>query len=80
MATTLPQVNFGFDELKDRMARFTVNFDEFIDKGRKRIEDERNEFAKNVVEDKGFFHSSTVISRLMQILPSRHTTDVEKGN
>lgn len=52
---TLPQVNFGFDELKDRMARFTVNFDEFIEKGRKRIVDERNEFAKNVVEDKGFY-------------------------
>lgn len=55
MATTLPHVNFGFDELKDRMARFTVNFDEFVEKSRNRILEERNEFAKNVVEDKGFF-------------------------
>ncbi|KAL0638518.1 kinetochore-associated Ndc80 complex subunit spc25 [Maublancomyces gigas] len=52
MATTLPHVNFGFDELKDRMARFTVNFDEFVEKSRNRILEERNEFAKNVVEDK----------------------------
>lgn len=56
MTTTLPHVNFGFDELKDRMARFTVNFDEFIEKGRNRILEERNEFAKNVVEDKGIFY------------------------
>lgn len=54
MAATLPQVNFGFDELKDRMTRFTTNFDEFIAKSRKCIGEERNEFAKNVVEDKGF--------------------------
>lgn len=56
MAPALPQINFGFDELKDRMARFTINFDEFIEKGRKRILEERNEFAKNVVEDKGASH------------------------
>lgn len=62
MASTLPQVSFGFDDLKDRMGRFTVNFDEFIDKGRKRIADERNEFAKNVVEDKGFLYSSPEVS------------------
>ncbi|PWW78748.1 hypothetical protein C7212DRAFT_309213 [Tuber magnatum] len=52
MAATLPQINFGFEELKDRMARFTVRFDDFIEKGRRRILEERNEFAKAIVEDK----------------------------
>ncbi|KAG0636426.1 chromosome segregation protein Spc25-domain-containing protein [Tuber brumale] len=52
MAAKLPQINFGFEELKDRMARFTVRFDDFIEKGRKRILEERNEFAKSIVEDK----------------------------
>lgn len=50
---TLPLINFGFDELRDRMVRFTVNFDEYIERNRKRILEERNEFAKNIVEDKG---------------------------
>lgn len=53
MAATLPPINFGFEELRDRMVRFTVNFDEYIERNRKRILEERNEFAKNVVEDKG---------------------------
>ncbi|CAZ79241.1 unnamed protein product [Tuber melanosporum] len=52
MAATLPQINFGFEELKDRMARFTVRFDDFIEKGRRRILEEKNEFAKTIVEDK----------------------------
>ncbi|RPB14475.1 hypothetical protein P167DRAFT_603934 [Morchella conica CCBAS932] len=49
---TLPLINFGFEELRDRMVRFTVNFDEYIERNRKRILEERNEFAKNIVEDK----------------------------
>ena len=55
MAATLPQINFGFEELKDRMAKFTVRFDDFIEKGRRRILEERNQFAKTIVEDKGDF-------------------------
>lgn len=53
-AAGLPQINFGFEELKERMARFTVRFDDFIEKGRARILQERNEFVKTIVEDKGF--------------------------
>lgn len=52
-AAGLPQINFGFEELKERMARFTVRFDDFIEKGRARILQERNEFVKTIVEDKG---------------------------
>ncbi len=53
MADTLPSVNFGFDELRDRMARFTVKFDDFIEKGRKRVLEERNQFRINVAELQG---------------------------
>jgi kinetochore protein Spc25 len=55
MATVLPSVDFGFEDLKDQMSRFTLRFDEFIEKGRKRILEEKNEFARNIAEDKGFF-------------------------
>ncbi|KAL3422450.1 kinetochore protein spc-25 [Phlyctema vagabunda] len=50
MADSLPSINFGFDELRDRMAQFTVRFDTFIEEGRKRVLKERNEFRKNVAE------------------------------
>ncbi|KAI9882388.1 MAG: Ribose-phosphate pyrophosphokinase [Watsoniomyces obsoletus] len=50
MADSLPSINFGFDELRDRMARFTARFDDFIEKGRKRVLEERNQFRMNVAE------------------------------
>ncbi|KAI5784574.1 hypothetical protein EDC01DRAFT_662528 [Geopyxis carbonaria] len=51
-AITLPSVDLGFDNLRDRMARFTEGFDEFIERGRKRLLEEKNEFARNMAEDK----------------------------
>jgi len=53
MADSLPSINFGFDELRDRMAKFTVKFDTFIEQGRKRVLEERNQFRMNVTELKG---------------------------
>ncbi|KAI9794827.1 MAG: kinetochore-associated Ndc80 complex subunit spc25 [Peltula sp. TS41687] len=50
MADSLPSINFGFDDLRDRMARFTTKFDDFIEKGRKRVLEERNQFRMNVAE------------------------------
>ncbi|KAL8944858.1 MAG: hypothetical protein Q9216_000148 [Gyalolechia sp. 2 TL-2023] len=50
MADSLPNINFGFDDLRDRMARFTEKFDHFIDKGRKRVLEERNHFHMNVAQ------------------------------
>ncbi|KAJ4408436.1 kinetochore-associated Ndc80 complex subunit spc25 [Gnomoniopsis sp. IMI 355080] len=50
VADSLPSINFGFDELRDRMARFTARFDDFIEKGRKRVLEERNQFAVTVAE------------------------------
>lgn len=53
LADTLPTVNFGFDELRDRMAKFTAKFDAFIEQGRKRVLEERNQFRMNVAELQG---------------------------
>lgn len=52
-ADTLPSIDFGFDELRDRMAKFTARFDEFIERGRKRVLEERNQFAITVAELQG---------------------------
>jgi kinetochore protein Spc25 len=56
MADQLPSVNFNFEDLRDRMARFTSRFDDFIEKGRKRVLEERNQFRMNVAELQGMFH------------------------
>ncbi len=53
LADSLPSVNFGFEDLRERMARFTVRFDEFIENGRKRVLEERNQFRMNVAELQG---------------------------
>lgn len=53
MADSLPSINFGFDELRDRMAKFTTKFDTFIEEGRKRVLEERNQFRMSVAELKG---------------------------
>ncbi|KAF2838789.1 kinetochore protein Spc25 [Patellaria atrata CBS 101060] len=50
MADSLPSVNFGFDDLRERMMRFTQRFDEFIEKGRKQVLEERNQFRLNITE------------------------------
>ncbi|CAF3467028.1 unnamed protein product [Fusarium graminearum] len=50
VANQLPNINFGFDDLRDRMAKFTARFDAFIEEGRKRVLDERNQFRMNVAE------------------------------
>ena len=55
MADSLPSIDFGFEDLRDRMARFTVRFDEFIEKGRKRVLEERNQFRINLAELQGTF-------------------------
>ena len=50
-ADTLPtNINFGFEDLRERMARFTLKFDAFIAEGRKRVLDERNEYRSKIAE------------------------------
>ncbi len=53
MADSLPAINFGFDDLRERMARFTDRFDDFIARGRKQVLEERNQFRINVAELQG---------------------------
>ncbi|KAK0809719.1 kinetochore-associated Ndc80 complex subunit spc25 [Friedmanniomyces endolithicus] len=50
MADTLPSIDFGFNDLRERMAQFTVRFDDFIARGQKRVLDERNAFRMSVAE------------------------------
>ena len=53
MADSLPSIDFGFNDLRERMAQFTVRFDDFIERGRKRVLEERNVFRMNVAELEG---------------------------
>ena len=50
VADTLPSINFGFDDLRDRMAKFSTKFDAFIEQGRRRVLEEHNQFRSNVAE------------------------------
>ncbi|KAI1093742.1 chromosome segregation protein Spc25-domain-containing protein [Rostrohypoxylon terebratum] len=50
MADSLPKIDFGFNELRDRMAKFTAKFDAFIEQGQKRVLEERNEFRMTLAE------------------------------
>lgn len=50
MADSLPSLNFGFEDLRSRMAQFTAKFDAFIEKGRKQVLQERNQFHSNLAE------------------------------
>ena len=58
MADTLPSANFGFDDLRDRMSKFTVKFDQFIAEGRKRVLEERNKYRSQMAELEGMFDLS----------------------
>jgi kinetochore protein Spc25 len=53
IADTLPSINFGFEELRERMNKFTVKFDAFIEQGRKRVLEERNQFHMSIAELEG---------------------------
>ncbi|MCJ1308337.1 kinetochore-associated Ndc80 complex subunit spc25 [Agyrium rufum] len=50
MADTLPIIDFNFDDLRSRMAKFTTRFDAFIVQGRKRVLEERSNFRMKVTE------------------------------
>ncbi|KAE8147098.1 chromosome segregation protein Spc25-domain-containing protein [Aspergillus avenaceus] len=50
VADSLPSINFGFEDLRNRMAQFTARFDAFIERGRKEILEERNQFRIGLAE------------------------------
>lgn len=70
-ADALPSVNFGFEELRDVMNKFTHRFDEYIATGRKRVLEERNQFKLNVAELQGTWcrASFSISSILLRKLP-----------
>lgn len=53
MADTLPSIDFNFGDLRERMAQFTARFDDFIERGRKRVLEERNAFRMNLADAEG---------------------------
>lgn len=53
IAAQLPNVNFGFDELKERMAKFTAAFDEFIEKRREKALEARTAFGRDLADLNG---------------------------
>jgi hypothetical protein len=48
--TQLPTVDIPFDDLRRRMSEFAVKFDAFIERGRKRVLEERNEYKARMSE------------------------------
>jgi hypothetical protein len=63
--TQLPRVDFNFEDLRQRMSAFTVKFDAFIEKGRKRVLEERNEFRGRLGELNGTWLEEMNHTRLM---------------
>lgn len=62
MADSLPSINFGFEDLRNRMAQFTAKFDAFIERGRKQVLEERNQFHINLAELQGKFNGPDLIT------------------
>ena len=50
---TLPTLHFGFDDLRARMNHFTQRFDDFIEQGRRRVLEERNQFRMRLAQVQG---------------------------
>ncbi|KAF3492060.1 kinetochore protein spc25 [Arthroderma uncinatum] len=50
MADQLPNINFRFEDLRSRMTQFSQKFDSFIERGRKQVLEERNQFYIDLAE------------------------------
>ena len=55
--TQLPTLDIPFDDLRRRMADFSVKFDAFIDRERKRVLEEKNEYKARMSELNGELHT-----------------------
>lgn len=51
--TQLPTIDFQFDDLRRRMSEFTTKFDAYIERGRKQVLAERNDFRARLSELNG---------------------------
>ncbi|KAF1846741.1 uncharacterized protein K460DRAFT_285247 [Cucurbitaria berberidis CBS 394.84] len=78
MADQLPSINFGFDDLRSRMNQFTARFDAFIENGRRRVLEERNQFRMNVAE----LHEDQRMRRrdieILELKQTQHSQTVSK--
>ncbi|KAL0940617.1 kinetochore protein spc25 [Colletotrichum truncatum] len=78
VADTLPNANFGFDELRDRMSKFSSKFDIFIEQGRKRVLEERNQFRMNIAELQEDQRMKKKDIEILQLKTSTHQQTVQK--
>lgn len=85
MADTLPSINFGFEDLRQRMASFSDRFDAFIAEGRKRVLEERNQFRINVAELQGtspiellVLYSTPIPTSISMLTPYRGSASPKK--
>ncbi|KAH6678879.1 chromosome segregation protein Spc25-domain-containing protein [Plectosphaerella plurivora] len=78
IADTLPSINFGFEELRDRMNKFTIKFDAFIEQGRKRVLEERNQFHMNIAELEEDQRMKRKDMEILHLKTSTHQQTVEK--
>ncbi|PTB63817.1 hypothetical protein BBK36DRAFT_1171276 [Trichoderma citrinoviride] len=77
-ADTLPSIDFGFDDLRERMAKFTAKFDAFIEQGRKRVLEERNQFRSNMAELQEDERMKRRDIEIAQVKLSTHQQTIEK--
>lgn len=47
----LPKLDFGYDELRDKMSAFTLQFDSFIEKSRRKVLASKNDFQRTLAEN-----------------------------
>lgn len=57
MADQLPSIAFGFEQLRSQMGQFVTKFDSLIERGRKQVLEDRNQFRINLAELKGTLSS-----------------------
>lgn len=60
IADSLPNINFGFEGLRDRMAQFTTKFDAAIAHRRKQFHEDRDQFHVKLTELQGMTKSYSV--------------------
>ncbi|KAF2139881.1 uncharacterized protein K452DRAFT_327822 [Aplosporella prunicola CBS 121167] len=78
MADSLPTVNFGFEDLRARMASFSSRFDAFIEQGRKRVLEERNQFRINLAELQEDERQKQRDIEILSLKATTHTQTVAK--
>jgi kinetochore protein Spc25 len=61
MADSLPSINSEFEDLRNRMAQFTTKFDEAIERRRKQVREDRDQFHVKLTELQGTKRSHFVL-------------------